>query len=77
MHTSDGLRAVSKGKPIASDALERYLASKFGEALKSASTDRRSLASFSAKRTARASRGSRARSRSGSWIWRIVASSSP
>jgi len=44
MHTSDGLRAVSKGKPIASDALERYLASKFGEALKDTRAAMTSLA---------------------------------
>jgi hypothetical protein len=31
--TPDGLRAVSKGKPVAPDSVERYLQSKFGESL--------------------------------------------
>jgi len=33
VHTPDGLRAVSKGKPIAPEAVERYLDGKFGDAL--------------------------------------------
>ena len=31
--TPDGLRAVSKGRPISPDSVQRYLASKFGDAL--------------------------------------------
>ena len=31
--TPDGLRAVSKDRPVAPDSVERYLSSKFGEAL--------------------------------------------
>mgnify|MGYP001308186729 CR=1 FL=1 len=33
VHTPDGLRALSKDKPIKPSAVERYLAGKFGEAL--------------------------------------------
>ncbi len=34
VHTPDGLRAVSKDRPIAPDSVARYLDSKFGEALR-------------------------------------------
>ena len=33
IHTPEGLRAVSKDKPIAPDSVQRYLESKFGDAL--------------------------------------------
>lgn len=33
MQTPDGLRAVSRGKPIAPESVQHYLQSKFGEAL--------------------------------------------
>jgi hypothetical protein len=33
VHTAEGLRALSQGKPIAPASVERYLKSKFGEAL--------------------------------------------
>jgi len=32
-HTPDGLRAVSKGKPIAPESVQRYLQGKFGDQL--------------------------------------------
>lgn len=35
VHTPDGLRAVSKGRPIAPESVARYLDSKFGEAFPS------------------------------------------
>ena len=34
IHTKDGLRALSKGQPIEPATVERYLQSKFGDALK-------------------------------------------
>ncbi len=33
MRTKDGIRAASKGEPIKPESVERYLQSKFGEAL--------------------------------------------
>jgi hypothetical protein len=33
VQTSEGLRALSKGKPIAPDSVQRYLEGKFGDAL--------------------------------------------
>lgn len=33
MRTADGIRAVNKGEPIKPESVERYLQSKFGEAL--------------------------------------------
>lgn len=33
VHTPDGLRALSKDRPIAPESVERYLVSKFGDAL--------------------------------------------
>ncbi len=33
LHTPDGLRALSKDRPIAPESVERYLAGKFGDAL--------------------------------------------
>jgi len=43
-HTRDGLRAVSKGKPIDPESVERYLESKFGDALPDARAAMRALA---------------------------------
>jgi len=44
VHTKDGLRALSKDKPDDPKAVERYLASKFGDALKDAEAAMRLLA---------------------------------
>jgi hypothetical protein len=44
VHTSDGLRALSKNKPIDPASVERYLEGKFGEALEDARTAMNTLA---------------------------------
>jgi hypothetical protein len=62
---------------MASSAISASLKCVRSSALKAASTVRKSVASFSAKRTAMASRGASVRSASGRWIWAMVASSSP
>jgi hypothetical protein len=45
VRTPEGLRAVSKGKPDAPDAVERYLAARFGDSLAAA---RRAMAALAA-----------------------------
>jgi hypothetical protein len=42
--TPDGIRAISKDKPIAPASVQRYLASKFGDALEDATAAMRALA---------------------------------
>ena len=44
VHTEDGLRALSKDKPDDPKSVERYLASKFGDALKDAEAAMKLLA---------------------------------
>jgi hypothetical protein len=44
MNTTDGVRAVTKDKPIEAKGVERYLASKFGESLGTARAAMRDLA---------------------------------
>jgi hypothetical protein len=44
VHTSDGLRALSKDRPIAPESVERYLKSKFGDTLENARTAMMQLA---------------------------------
>ena len=44
VHTPDGVRATAKDKPIAPASVERYLASKFGDALDDAREAMRTLA---------------------------------
>lgn len=44
VHTREGLRALSKGKPIAPESVERYLEGKFGDALGDARTAMMALA---------------------------------
>ena len=44
IHTNDGFRAVSKGRPIAPASVERYLEGKFGEALPAVCTAMETLA---------------------------------
>ena len=58
VHTQDGLRALSKGKPDNPAPVERYLESKFGDALKDARAAMQALAKSRppAKRAAEADR---------------------
>jgi len=44
VHTSDGLRALSKDRPIVPESVDRYLKSKFGETLEDARTAMMQLA---------------------------------
>jgi hypothetical protein len=44
VNTPEGVRAVNKGKPVEPEAVERYLASKFGDALEPVRLEMRALA---------------------------------
>ena len=63
--------------PVYAQNLQAFVTERFPDFGDANSTVRKSLASFSAKRTASASRGSSLRSPSGRWICAIVSSSSP